>query len=146
MRSQFEDLLSYLRELRELQHQGINCYGETKEVLQAINRELGLAVYMRKPISIADHLEHHPLIAWDDTRKEPVIANSKRDFGSHGNANISVREILQHLAQGATVHQLCGKYDLDINQVSGAVIFAAYVVADAKYEPEDDIVRTEGCN
>lgn len=120
-------LFVYLDKLRNLQECGINKYHEIEQVVQAINNELGLeqkyasGSQLRK-IDISHHIDHHPLIALDE-KKEPVVKGT----------DITVRSLLNDLAIGRTVHQLCGDYDLDINQVSGAVTFAAYVVSDGVY-------------
>lgn len=138
-------MLSYLHELTVAQQRDINCYSEIRNAIKEIEVELIPSRHAEnkggkddefdpKSVDLGNHISHHALIAWDEDRKEPVIDEPKVE-NCWPQRPLSVSFVLGELAKGKTVHQLCGDFRLDINQVSGAVIFAAYVVSNRAYEP-----------
>ncbi|EPZ47645.1 DUF433 domain-containing protein [Alicyclobacillus acidoterrestris] len=113
-------LQGYLEQLIKLSEQGNKVYREINTTMEAIQHELGLEE--TRKVNIDYHLSKHPLIDRGLDGQPRIIGTS-----------LTVREILNDLANGRTVDWICDEYGVDTNEVRGAIIFAAYVVSDSVY-------------
>ena len=109
------ELLEYLRELIKLKEAGGFANEEINRTLTRIEAYFAPTATSKQIALTAESKQH------------PLIESSIEEWPKIKGTDVYVRDILNELAIGKTVHQLCNELSLDINQVSGAVIFAAYM-------------------